>query len=85
MISLLNNMNTKILQKCVDELNKEQPNIPYIKGILETLIEVTGQSVVPINPTKYDSITTTNKVREILADEEVVPEHLKAGPIGKFD
>jgi hypothetical protein len=32
-------MQTKILQKCVDELNKDTPaDLSYIKGMLETLI-----------------------------------------------
>lgn len=31
-------MNTKILQKCIDELLKENPSKEYVVGILETVI-----------------------------------------------
>lgn len=37
-------MNTKILQKCLDELNKEKPDISYVKGMLETLADLSGGS-----------------------------------------
>lgn len=33
-------MNTKILQKCLDELGNMEPNISYVRGMLETLIEM---------------------------------------------
>lgn len=32
-------MNKKILQKIIDELKKDTPSIPYVLGILETLME----------------------------------------------
>ena len=34
-------MNTQILQKCISELQKETPDLSYIRGILETLVEST--------------------------------------------
>ena len=34
-------MNKKALQKILDELNKDKPNISYIKGIVEVLVEDT--------------------------------------------
>lgn len=40
-------MNTAILQKCVDELKKEQPDIRYILGILETVIDISDGVIVP--------------------------------------
>lgn len=33
-------MNTTILKKCIDSLNSESPDISYIKGMLETLMEL---------------------------------------------
>lgn len=33
-------MNTKILQKCLEELKAEKPRIDYVCGMLETLIEM---------------------------------------------
>lgn len=35
-------MNTAILKKCLDELNKENPRKDYVIGMLETLIETAG-------------------------------------------
>lgn len=43
----VNNMNTTILSKCIAELKSECPDLSYIKGMLETLIEM-GQ--VPVYP-----------------------------------
>lgn len=37
-------MNNKILQKCVDELQKESPKIDYVLGMLESVIEMTTTS-----------------------------------------
>lgn len=37
-------MNTSILQKCVDELKNESPDIRYILGMLETFIELSTVS-----------------------------------------
>ncbi len=39
-------MNTKILSKCVEELNKPEPNLSYIKGMLETVIEMSDNQPI---------------------------------------
>lgn len=33
-------MNTSILVKCIDELKNDKPNLDYIRGILETFVEL---------------------------------------------
>lgn len=33
-------MNTNILKKCLAELEKDSPSIPFVRGMLETLIEM---------------------------------------------
>lgn len=33
-------MNTSILKKCLEELSKTTPDISYVRGMLETLLEV---------------------------------------------
>lgn len=44
-------MNTKILQKCIDELSKDTPNIDKVIGMLETIIEMSStQMVIPTYP-----------------------------------
>lgn len=40
-------MNTKILQKCLEELKKDKPDLSYLRGTLETLIEMAGGQVLP--------------------------------------
>ena len=37
-------MNTNILQKCLQELNKDKPDISYAKGILETFISLNSDN-----------------------------------------
>lgn len=36
----MNPTNNTILQKCVDELKTEKPDLSYIRGMIETLIAV---------------------------------------------
>ncbi len=33
-------MNTNILNKCIEELKKEAPDLSYLRGMLETLMEM---------------------------------------------
>lgn len=44
---LLRKMNTKILQKCVDEMKKDTFSKEYVLGMLETLIEMQETVVLP--------------------------------------
>lgn len=37
-------MNNNLITKCLTELNKESPNISYIKGILESILELSNPS-----------------------------------------
>jgi hypothetical protein len=71
-------MNTQILVKCLEELKKETPNIEYIKGMLETLIMLSGATI----PTYVT--TSTSQIKELVRSDETVeeiPAHLRAGPI----
>ncbi len=36
-------MNTNILKKCLDELNKDNPRKDYVIGMLETLVDTQNQ------------------------------------------
>ncbi len=63
-------MNRKVLQKVIDELLKDNPSVPYVLGILETIIENLPEE--NIIPTKYNaivppvnSITTVDVPRDI--------------------
>ena len=50
-------MNNNALIKCVDELKKETPNISYVLGVLETVIEMSG-TVLPVSTTTHVQETT---------------------------
>jgi len=60
-------MNIKILTKCLDELNTPTPNISYLKGMLETLIEMSGGQVKA-------SIMTAEPLYTLARTDEVKPE-----------
>jgi hypothetical protein len=73
-------MNTSILQKCVAELTKDSPDLSYIKGILETLIDITGVATTKI-------IETSPAQSTFKVDEEEFNDAARAyvgGPIGKI-
>jgi len=81
-------MNTKILQKILEELQKEKPSIDYMKGMVETLIEMSGGESLPIINTNTQNATKTLIVRtESISDEETeeIPAFLRAGPTGNLN
>lgn len=41
-------MNIPILQKCVDELAKSEPDLSYVRGMLETIIAMNPQGGKPV-------------------------------------
>ena len=70
-------MNTNILKKCLDELNKETPDISYIRGMIETLSEMNNETIPANNYTP--SPVATPKVETISTQPEEVPESYGAG------
>ena len=82
-------MNTTILQKCVAELAKDTPDLSYIKGILETLIDITGAAIKgDIPATTLSKIIETSPANiPTKVDEEEFTDNARAyatGPIGKI-
>jgi hypothetical protein len=71
-------MNTKILQKCVEELKKETYSKEYVLGMLETIIEMNNND----KPLIY--ATTTPEIKGMVThtnvDEarEEIPAFLRA-------
>jgi len=73
-------MNT--LQKCIDELKKEQPDIRYILGMLETFLEFNNTESKTENKYSFrvnsgtvnPDGTFTSKVTEKPIVEEMTPE-----------
>lgn len=41
-------MNKKLLQKVIDELKAEKPSLPYVLGMLETMMEMNDERTVPM-------------------------------------
>jgi hypothetical protein len=78
-------MNTFIIQKCLDELNTPQPNISYIKGILETLIVMSGANITtPIIP-KVIPVVGSSVSSSIIDDEvDEVLKKYESGKTGKL-
>ena len=62
-------MNTQVLVKCLDELTKDKPNIEYVKGMLETLITLSGAPITQV-------VTPEVKVKEVLRTETVSDEEI---------
>lgn len=82
-------MNTKILQKCLEELKKETPDLSYLRGTLETLIEMAGGEVLttPGNVMPYVSglHTEVEKVDEITDVDKEYERKQLGGPIAKLE
>lgn len=47
-----------ILRKCLEELSKDGPNIDYVRGMIETLIEMNGPLLNPIMLSGPGKVTT---------------------------
>jgi len=87
-------MYKNILQKCLDELNKEPFKIDKVIGMLETLIEMdpTPTSIQPVMNNIYPTrnVLDVNKINKTLApveeDEEFNETAAKyvGGTIGKI-
>ena len=82
-------MNTTILAKCIEELKKETPDISYIRGALETLLEMSAQPAVVAHQPMPQSIPqqTPNVSTTVQTDEQLQDELYKqyvTGPIGKL-
>lgn len=81
-------MNQNILKKILAELGKETPSIDYLKGMVETLLEigentpVISQTYVPQNPSPVLPLRT-----EFVSHEttEALPAFLGTGPLGKIN
>lgn len=78
-------MNRNILQKILTELGKDKPSIDYLKGMVETLLEVNvNENYVNSSPNSVSTpfVSSTTTVSETYTDE--IPPHLRAGPIGNI-
>jgi hypothetical protein len=90
--------NTTILQRCVDELKKETPNLSYVQGMLETVIEMSAMQT-PVYPpvqvpyayplpsnigSAYNGSTEMGTGIGGLTPEEIYLQQYESGPIGNL-
>ena len=54
-------MNT-VIQRCVEELAKDEPRLDYIRGMLDTLLSMNS----PVNPSTQKEVT--KKLNEVFAE-----------------
>lgn len=81
-------MNKKVLQKCLDELSKTTPDISYVRGMLETSLDMLGGA----EPTHILSTAGLNPINapleqiipSIKTEEELLADSYARGPIGKI-
>ena len=74
----------KILSKILDEINKETPRLDYIRGLIEASIEDDGLELTILKRSDEISSSIINNKSIIKSDEEIIPDFVKAGPIGKI-
>lgn len=79
-----------VIKKCLDALAKDGPDLSYIRGMLETFVEMNVTEVKP--PTVYvsnDPPSTPKAQVTTKVDEQLTPEQEAAlraytnGPLGK--
>lgn len=75
-------MNT--LSKCIEELKKDQPDIRYIIGMLETYVELSSTRPATTYTVTGSGIMTKPIIVPELVDEEQLPHGYANGPIGKI-
>lgn len=66
-------MNTSILKKCLDELNKENPRKDYVIGMIETLIDTQGSNQTRDIPIYPGLGATAINVPYIIPEREIAP------------
>jgi len=72
-------MNASVLKKCIDELAKDKPDLSYIRGMLETLSEMSNmQAAIPSVP------NFNNRVNVPYVPEERAQGAAAIGPIGRI-
>ena len=77
----------RTIKKVLDELTKEKPDLSYIRGMLEVLVDSEeGEIKVPQNAIleKVGGGFIKHNLTENV-DEEIIPDFVKTGPIGKIN
>ena len=78
-------MNTNLIKKCLVELDKESPNLSYLKGILESIVELSVREPVVI-PYTLPNINKTIDNSGSGLDTSIPNSYVAStGPIGKLE
>lgn len=79
-------MSRKIIEKCLEELSNKKPNVAYIKGMLEAILEMSPS--VNLNSGVIPMMNKQVLVAPELTDEEREANSLAVryagGPIGSL-
>lgn len=80
-------MNTSILKKCIAELQKETPDLSYLRGMLETLLEMQGSDSSTSTPTSaniFDGMGTyyTNALNPSMPSMQPLAGSIDKSPEG---
>lgn len=68
----MNTTNNTILQKCVDELKTEKPDLSYVRGMIETLIAVAEKAPVYVpNPPTFSANTVQVPAFDLTVDKPI--------------
>lgn len=52
----------EVIRKCVEELGKQSPRLDYVRGMLDTLLAMSGTPIIITTPpTKGSSVDITSK------------------------
>lgn len=83
-------MNIEILQKCVDEIVKPEPNVSYVRGMLETIISMNKDNTIQKDPTYINNNQPTTYPKYIISNQsmisdEEIPEAFRVGPVSRAD
>jgi len=76
-------MNPSIIQKCLDELQKDDFRKDYVIGLLEALVQLSGTKVAP---TSYVPTTSSgsSSIPAIEEPADSLAARYAGGPIGKL-
>jgi hypothetical protein len=69
-------MNKNLLKKCIAELEKEKPNIDYLRGMLETLYEIQEPSAIITNKNPVSPVPPASN--ESFSEAEILEKEAKA-------
>lgn len=65
-------MNTKILTKVLEELNKDKPDISYVKGMIETLVSLEEVTTVGSTIIHANTIPSNRAIADVSLDEAAI-------------